>query len=228
MMPSEVADEVASEFASRARAAIAGGRRFAVAVPGGSVAMHVFPRLAALDLDWPRVDLTWVDERVVPTSDPASNQRVAKELWLSRLTGPGPRIIAPPVWIGGLTQVAAAWQAALVTTLGSPPRLDLAVLGMGPDGHVASLFPSHAVLECLDVWVAGVSDAPKPPASRVTLTRATLTHAREIWVIAFGAEKAAAAASARRDPTSTLPVAMIARSGPLVRWFLDAAAAGQG
>jgi 6-phosphogluconolactonase len=99
---------------------------------------------------------------------------------------------------------------------------------MGPDGHVASLFPSHAVLECLDVWVAGVSDAPKPPASRVTLTRATLTHAREIWVIAFGAEKAAAAASARRDPTSTLPVAMIARSGPLVRWFLDAAAAGQG
>jgi 6-phosphogluconolactonase len=128
--------------------------------------------------------------------------------------------------MGGVAQVAAGWQAALVTTLGSPPRLDLAVLGVGADGHVASLFPLHPVLDCLDVWVAGVSDSPKPPSSRVTLTLATLAHAREIWIVAFGSSKAAAIAEARGNPGSMLPVALVARSGPAVRWFLDGAAGG--
>ena len=221
MSPAEVVDAVVTTLDSRVRAALAAGRRFALAVPGGSFATNVFPTLATLDLDWARVDLTWVDERVVPVSDPESNQKAARDLWLSRLRGPGPRLIAPPVTMGGVAQVAAAWQAALVTTLGSPPRLDLAVLGVGPDGHVASLFPSHPVLDCLDVWVAGVSDSPKPPPSRVTLTLATLAHAREIWVVAFGHSKAAAIADARGNPNSALPVALVARSGPPVRWFLD-------
>jgi 6-phosphogluconolactonase len=226
MSPAEVVDTIVATFASRVRATLASGRRFAFAVPGGSFATRVFPALATLDLDWTRVDLTWVDERVVPLSDPDSNQKAAHDLWLSRLAGPGPRLIAPPVSIGGVAQVAAAWQAALVTTLGSPPRLDLAVLGVGPDGHVASLFPSHPALECLDVWVAGVPDSPKPPPSRVTLTLATLAHAREIWVVAFGSSKAAVVADARENPDSTLPVALVARSGPSVKWFLDADAGG--
>jgi len=169
MSPAEVVDEVVTTFASRVRATLASGRRFALAVPGGSFATRVFPSLATLDLDWPRIDLTWVDERVVPMSDPESNQKAAHDLWLSRLAGPGPRLIAPPVAMGGVAQVAAGWQAALVTTLGSPPRLDLAVVGVGSDGHVASLFPAHPVLDCLDVWVAGVSDSSEacaPSASR--------------------------------------------------------------
>ena len=226
MSPAEVVDAVVATFASRVRATLASGRRFALAVPGGSFATHVFPSLATLDLDWPRIDLTWVDERVVPVSDPDSNQKAAHDLWLSRLAGPGPRLIAPPVAMGGVAQVAAGWQAALVTTLGSPPRLDLAVVGVGSDGHVASLFPAHPVLDCLDVWVAGVSDSPKPPPSRVTLTLATLSHAREVWVVAFGRGKADAIADARRNPESTLPVALVARSGPAVRWFLDEEAEG--
>jgi len=219
MSPAEVVDEVVTTFASRVRATLASGRRFALAVPGGSFATRVFPSLATLDLDWPRIDLTWVDERVVPTSDPESNQKAAHDLWLSRLAGPGPRLIAPPVAMGGVAQVAAGWQAALVTTLGSPPRLDLAVVGVGSDGHVASL-------DCLDVWVAGVSDSPKPPPARVTLTLATLAHAREIWIVAFGSSKAAAIADARRNPASMLPVAIVARSGPQVRWILDSEADG--
>jgi 6-phosphogluconolactonase len=226
MSPAEVADAVTTALASRVRATLASDRRFALAVPGGSFATHVFPSLGTLDLDWSLVDLTWVDERVVPVSDPESNQKAARDLWLSHLAGPGPRVIAPPVAMGGVAQVAAAWQAALVTTLGSPPRLDVAVLGVGADGHVASLFPSHPVLECLDVWVAGVSDSPKPPPSRVTLTLATLAHAREVWIVAFGGSKAAAIADARGNPHSTLPVALVARSGPTVRWFLDSAAGG--
>jgi len=113
-----------------------------------------------------------------------------------------------------------------VTAVGSPPRLELAVLGVRSDGHVASLFPSHPVLDCLDVWGAGVSDSPKPPPARVTLTLATLAHAREIWIVAFGSSKAAAIADARRNPASMLPVAIVARSGPQVRWILDSEADG--
>ena len=78
----------------------------------------------------------------------------------------------------------------------------------------------------LDVWVAGVSDSPKPPPARVTLTLATLAHAREIWIVAFGSSKAAAIADARRNPASMLPVAIVARSGPQVRWILDSEADG--
>jgi 6-phosphogluconolactonase len=226
MSPVDVVDEIVDDFNHRVRSTIASGRRFSLAVPGGSVATQVFPALAALTLDWPRIDVTWVDERVVPITDPESNQKVAHDNWLSHLVGPGPRVIAPPVSIGGLSQVAAAWQAALVTTLGSPPRLDLAMLGVGPDGHVASLFPGHPALSSQDVWVAGVPDSPKPPPARVTLTLATLSHAREIWFVAFGASKAAAVAAARHDPSSMLPAALVARSGPPVRWFLDSAAMG--
>ena len=119
MSPAEVVDEVVANVCEpRARDARRAAGDLRLAVPGGSFATHVFPSLATLDLDWPRVDLTWVDERVVPVSDPESNQKAAHDLWLSRLAGPGPRLIAPPVAIGGVAQVAAAWQAALVTTLG--------------------------------------------------------------------------------------------------------------
>jgi 6-phosphogluconolactonase len=226
MSPAEVAAEAASAFADRAGRAIASGARFAVAVPGGSVALEVFPRLADLAIDWSQLDVTWVDERVVGQLDPDSNLRVARDMWLDRLRPPGPRVLPPPVALGAPDQVAEAWQRAIVAALGTPPRLDLAILGVGPDGHVASLFPGHRGLSRLDAWAAGITDAPKPPPARVTLTRATLRASREIWFVAFGAEKAAALAEARWNPTSTLPAAIVAREAAKVRWFLDTDADG--
>ena len=216
MNADEVAAQVSERFLAQATAALSAGRRFAVAVPGGSVATKVFPHL----------DLTWVDERVVPGSDPESNRRATVDNWLSRMSGPGPRLIAPPVELQAPDVVAAAWQTALVEALGNPPRLDVAILGVGPDGHVASLFPDHAALSRTDAWALGVSDSPKPPPARVTLTVATLARARELWFVAFGREKAAAIAEAQSAPDSHLPVAVLARSGPAVRWFLDDAASG--
>ncbi len=226
MNADEVAAQVAELFLAQAGAAISAGRRFAVAVPGGSVATRVFPRLASLPLDWPSIDVTWVDERVVPASDPDSNRCAADDHWLARISGPGPRLIVPPVDLGSPDRVAAAWQTALVDALGDPPRLDVAILGVGPDGHVASLFPGHPALMRTDAWALGVDDSPKPPPARVTLTLATLAHARELWFVAFGREKAAAMTEARSGQRSSLPAAVLARSGPAVRWFLDDAAAG--
>jgi len=221
MSPAEIAAEVASTLAERARAAIAAGRRFALAVPGGSVAEAVCPRLAGLAIDWSRVDVTVVDERLVDPSDPASNLGMARALWLDRLPPPGPRVIAPPVALGAPDLVADEWQRRLVDALGSPPRLDVAILGVGPDGHVASIFPGHPGAARRDAWAIGVADAPKPPPARVSLTLVTLEEAAEIWVVAFGIEKAGVLAQARHDPSSTLPVALATRRAG-VRWFLDA------
>ena len=102
--------------------------------------------------------------------------------------------------------------------------LDVVHLGLGPDGHVCSLFPGHALLGEKTRLVASLDDAPKPPPTRLSLGVATLSAARAVWFIAFGAEKAAAIAAARH-PTSTLPAAIVAQRSRETRWFLDAAAA---
>jgi 6-phosphogluconolactonase len=224
MTRADVADHIADAFEKTARAAASVNNRVAVAVPGGSVGRVVFPRFAALTLDWSRVDVTWVDERVVSPDHPDSNVRATRRHWLDLLPSPGPRIIAPP-FEGSVEQVSRAWEASLVAALGTPPRLDVAMLGVGPDGHVASLFPNHPALACEDAWVVGITDAPKPPPVRVSLTRAALAHASELWIVAFGREKAAAIREARHNRDSRLPLARVITSGPLVRWFLDGEAA---
>ena len=222
MTPTDVAAEVARELARYVGATAE--RRVALAVPGGSVAELAFPRFAMLALDWSQVDLTWVDERVVPPDHPDSNVFAARRLWLDRVA-PGPRLIAPP-YAPDADEMASTWERALVTTLGTPPKLDIAILGAGPDGHVASIFPGHPSLEREDAWAIGVHDAPKPPPERVTLTRAALTRAAEIWIVAFGREKAAVIRDARSDPSSTLPLARVITAAHRVRWFLDDAASG--
>lgn len=226
MTREEVAAEAAAAFDVRVTDTLQRQARFAVAVPGGSVAKTIFPRLAELSLSWDRVDITFVDERVVSVTDPDSNTGAAHAGWIDRLGATRPRVIAPPVELSDPDVVAAGWQLALVDALGSPPRLDLAILGMGPDGHVASLFAGHPLLDRRGAWTAGLSDSPKPPPARVTLTLDALAAASEIWVVAFGREKAAAVADARDNPASRLPVAIVARAARHVRWFLDDNATG--
>lgn len=226
MTPADVAEAVAHEFESAALEAIEARGRFACAVPGGSVAEHVFPRLAALRLPWPRIDVFWVDERHVPPDDPDANVRAAREYWFDRLTGPPPRLHPMAGAARPLAEAAALAEADLVATLGEPPRLDMAMLGVGPDGHVASLFPGHDAVARRDRRVLPVTGAPKPPPLRLTMSQKTLTDARAVWFIAFGGGKAAVVHAARTDPGSQLPVALVARGASRVRWFLDEAAAG--
>ena len=228
MTRDEVAAEAAAAFDVRVTETLQRQARFAVAVPGGSVARTVFPRLAELSLPWDRVDLTFVDERIVPLSNRDSNGGAARAEWIDRLGPLRPRIIAPPVDRVDPDDVAAGWQLSLVDALGTPPRLDLAILGMGPDVHVASLFAGHPLLDRRGAWTAGLADSPKPPPARVTLTLDALAAASEIWVIAFGREKAAAVADARDNPASQLPAAIVARAARRVQWFLDDPAASRG
>lgn len=227
MTPDEVATAVARAFVSSAALAWDARGRFFCAVPGGSVAARVFPELATADVDWPRVHVWLADERLVPPDDVESNQHAVRRHWLDRVPA-GERFVFHVPAIGDATpqQAAERWSRDLTSVAGIPPTLDLVVLGIGEDGHVASLFPGDPTWRDAADWAIGVPDAPKPPPRRVSLGLATLAAAREIWFVAFGAGKAATIADCRRNPGSRLPAAIVARSGPAIRWFLDAAASG--
>ena len=126
-----------------------------------------------------------------------------------------------------LDAAARAYEAQLVERLGTPPALDVALLGVGPDGHVCSLFPGHALLRETVRFVAPIEDSPKPPPRRLTLTLAALAAARLLVVGAFGAAKAAVVREAFDDEKSNLPLALALRQAPRSLVLLDPAAAGR-
>src|SRR5262245_23483627 len=183
----ELVGRFVSEFAARAGEASKRRGRFALAVPGGSVATRFLPALAAAPVAWDRVDLFWADERAVPPEDPESNFAAARA-WLDHAGLDPLHVHRMPGDAKDLETAARRYAAILVEENGDPPRLDLAILGVGPDGHVASLFPGHPVLDA-ETWVAAVTDSPKPPPHRLTLTLRTFGAAREIWIVALGASK---------------------------------------
>ena len=221
MTPDVVAAQVADTFASAVKSAHQARRRFRCAVPGGSVASRVLPRIARHELPWSIVDVFLADERFVAPQHPDSNARAVREGWLDHLDAVRP-VFHPMTTLGvSVDEAARIASAALCAAVGTPPQLDIVVLGVGPDGHVASLFPGLPGWRDSPDWVLAVHGAPKPPPERLSLGLAALAAAREIWFVAFGAEKAAAIAEARAMPHSQLPVAVVARSGPRVRWFLD-------
>ena len=223
--PDVLREALAARFEREERQAQAARGRFAIALPGGSVARLFFPRLAAVRLDWSRADFFWGDERAVPPSHPDSNYGLARALWLDPAGVPAEsihRLIADAPDLAGAADTSSD---ELVRVLATPPRLDLALLGAGPDGHVCSLFPGHALLREERRWVAAIQDAPKPPPRRLTLTLRTLGAARLIVVAALGEEKAAAVREALEDETSGAPLAIVARRAQRIVFVLDPAAA---
>jgi len=217
-----LASLLARRFETAVRDAVQARGRFGCALPGGSVAEVFFPAIARLDLPWRQVHVFLGDERAVPESDPDSNLGLARHLWLDAV----PVTVHPmPADQPDLAAAAASYAAELRAVLGDPPRLDVALLGMGPDGHVCSLFPGHPLLGERTRLVAEITDSPKPPPRRLTLTMPVLATARAIWVGAFGKQKAPIIREAIEDPISQLPVALAVRSGPPAVFFLDADAA---
>jgi 6-phosphogluconolactonase len=223
MTPLAVADEVARAFAALVQETLGQQPRFAFAVPGGSVATTVLPALTAHAVAWPRLDVFLVDERFVEPASPDANQRAVRERLLAPLSAAPPAFHPMPT-TGDVDEAARRAAHDLCLHTGDPPRLDLVMLGVGPDGHVASLFPGSDHWRCRKDWVIAVRDAPKPPPTRLSLGLASIVAARHVWFVAFGAEKAAVIRQAREDATSSLPVAVVARGSQRVRWFLDSAA----
>jgi 6-phosphogluconolactonase len=233
-MPADVAIHPVPELAAlfvglveeSSRRAIAERGGFSIAVPGGSAAEVLLPPLIAASIDWSRTAVFWVDERMVPPGDPESNFRVARTAWLDAVPIAAERLHR--VHGEDPAPAASAGYARLLREhLGEPARFDLVLLGMGEDGHVASLFPGHRLLRAWDLDVGVLDDAPKPPPRRVTLTLRALTAARRTVVFATGVAKAEALRDALENEDSELPVALATMGDGPVTFLLDPAAASK-
>ena len=209
------------------RAAQTARRRFSLAVPGGSVAERFLPALVGQDIDWSLGDLFFCDERCVPPQSGDSNFGAIERLLLQPLGAERPRVHRMAGEDPDAARAARGYAETLRFVLGSPPVLDVALLGVGEDGHIASLFPGRPALQALDPPVLVENASPKPPPLRLTLSLEVLAGAREVVVAAFGAAKAAVMAEALQDPASELPLALLLRRAPRATVMLDQEAAGR-
>ena len=176
--------EAAGFIAAAARDAVAGRRRFALALSGGSTPLPMLQALAGEDVPWDRVDIFQVDERVAPDGDADRNLTA-----LRASLPPAACIHAMPVTDDDLDAAAARYADTLEAVAGSPPVLDLAHLGLGGDGHTASLVPDDGVLDVDDRDVAMTGDYQG--RRRMTLTYPALDRARLVLWLVTGADKAA-------------------------------------
>ena len=229
----EAFDAAAALAAERLR----GGTRAAVALSGGRSGRGVMVALAARgDLPWERIDWFWGDERCVPPDDARSNVRLARESLLAPRGVAAARIHPPPLERRDPDAIAAAYAATLVERLpsdGAPdgaPVLDLIFLGVGRDGHIASLVPGSAVLRATTPVAAVHAEEVRtePRIARITVTPPVLAAARHVIVTVTGDEKAAVVAAALRDPVDPARVpAQLVRPGERVTWIVDRAAAAE-
>lgn len=231
--PEALALAAAERFVALAGAAIAEHGRFCAALSGGETPRATYACLAQPELaarvEWPRVYLFWSDERGVPPDHPESNYGLARAAWLEHVPIPAANVCRV-CGEHGATQAAAEYEARLRTFFaGEPrPRLDLVLLGLGEDGHTASLFPGSLALQERDHWVAAVS-APKPPPERVTLTLPAINAAAHILFLVSGAGKAdilRQVLQGSRQPEA-LPAERVAPTAGDLCWLVDAAAASR-
>jgi 6-phosphogluconolactonase len=217
-----VAERAAGVIAADARAAVAARGRFVMAVSGGHTPWVMLRALAGEDVPWKAVHVMQVDERVAPAGDPDRNLTHLRESLLSHAPLPPGQIHAMPVESADLTAAAAAYATTLESFAGVPAVLDLAHLGMGPDGHTASLVPGDPVLDVTDrdVALTGVYMGRR----RMTLTFPVLDRARRILWLLTGAEKVPMFPRLTNGDTS-IPAGRVRRDAALV--LADRAAAGQ-
>jgi len=215
-----VAHRAAAIIAAAARQAVAARGRFVVAVSGGRTPWVMLRALADLDLPWPDVHVFQVDERVAPAGDPDRNLTRLHESLLEHAPLRSEQIHAMPVETADLAAAAKRYAENLQRISGAPPVLDLAHLGLGPDGHTASLVPGDPVLNVTDSDVAftGVYQARR----RMTLTYPILNRSRSILWVVTGSDKMDALARLR-DADAAIPAGRIERKNAVI--LADRAAA---
>lgn len=244
-----LADAVARHIVACAADAIATGGRFTLALAGGSTPRAAYSRLATrdprLDVDWQHTHVLWGDERCVPPNDPRSNYRMAKEALLDRVPIP-PRQIHRIRGEDDPQKAAADYESTLRTLLACHPERseepdlseakgslkshgpDLVLLGLGEDGHTASLFPGQSAVHEAERWVIAVP-APTGDMWRVTLTPAVLDLAKNVTFVVSGASKSLRLAQVLEGPFTpdVLPAQAVRPVAGRLTWLVDQAAAGR-
>ncbi|XP_057453899.1 probable 6-phosphogluconolactonase 4, chloroplastic isoform X1 [Lotus japonicus] len=213
---------------------------FTVCLSGGSLISYLRKLLEAPyvdSLEWSKWHVFWLDERVVPKTHEDSNYKLAFDGFLSKVP-------IPPGNVYAINDALSAEGAAddyetclrhlvksnvITSSVSGFPKFDLMLLGMGPDGHVASLFPGHPLVEENKRWVAFIKDSPKPPPERITFTFPVINSSAYAALVVTGSGKADAVHSVLRggsQNSNKLPAALVSPEGEL-KWFLDKGAASK-
>jgi 6-phosphogluconolactonase len=213
--------------------AVAKRGRFAIALSGGHTPEKMFSLWAETaqyrdKTPWDRVHLFWSDERYVPENDPQSNYHMARETLISHVPVPAANVHPIPTKLSPPEACARAYEADLSKFFGAePPAFDVQLLGIGPEGHTASLFPGSAALDEKVRWVAAVS-VPAEPPQRITFTPAVLNCGRNTFFLVAGENKRNILSAIRKETNAEISQYPAVRIHPAKTpvWFLDAAAAG--
>lgn len=234
-----LAKAVAARLITRLVDAQAAGSTASVVLTGGGVGTAVLAELASTGardaVDWRKLDIWWGDERFLPTGDPERNETGARKALLDHVDVDPSRVYAmpgPDGPDGDDPAAAAARYAAWLKAAARPenhspvPSFDILMLGLGPDAHVASLFPEMPALYD-ERPVVAVRGAPKPPPTRLSLTLPSIRAAKEVWIIAAGPEKAGAVRLALSDAGPVQVPSAGARGRQATLFLLDRAAAAQ-
>ncbi|MEB3983851.1 6-phosphogluconolactonase [Mycobacterium sp. 663a-19] len=231
-----VVQAAGSRLVTTIQGAVAARGRALIVLTGGGNGIGLLRYLGdqGQHVDWSKVHLFWGDERYVPENDDERNEKQAREALLDHIDIPPSQVHPMPASDGefgdDLAAAALAYEQLLAANAapGAPlPNFDVHLLGMGPEGHINSLFPdTPAVLETSRL-VVGVEDSPKPPPRRITLTLPAIRQSREVWLMVSGAGKADAAAAAigGAQPVSVPAAGAVGQETTL--WLLDEAAAAK-
>lgn len=238
--PALTAQAAAARLVTRLVDALAARDTAHVVLTGGGTGIAVLAAVAASPardaVDWRRLHVWWGDERFLPDGDPERNETQARDALLDAVPLDPAHVHAMPPSDGpdGDDAEAAAdrYAAALAAAArpedhGDCPSFDVLLLGMGPDAHVASLFPEHPALYENDRTVVAVHGAPKPPPTRLSLTLPAIRQAEEVWLVVTGADKAAAVSMALTGSGEVQVPAAGVRGRHTTRWLLDRDAAGR-
>ncbi|CAK5280127.1 unnamed protein product [Mycena citricolor] len=206
--------------------------RFTVALSGGSLPKMLRGLIGNPAVKWDNWQVFYADERAVPLDHPDSNHFSCTKLLFSHVPLPAENIhTLDTTLLDDLPELADTYEKTLIREFAQKdaarfPVFDLILLGMGPDGHTASLFPSHALLTEDDRWIAYLEDSPKPPPARITFTYPVINHAARVVFVAAGKEKVETLKTVLDEPEKGLPSSRVRPAYPgQVWWFVDDAAA---
>lgn len=217
---------VARAFVERASSV----ERFRVALAGGSTPRLLYGLLATEyreAIAWERVHFFWSDERYVPPDHPDSNYRMVRQALFDQVDMPSDNLHVPPTGLEDPEEAARRYEEELQSCLGGEPRFDWVLLGLGEDGHTASLFPGASSLDERSRLVIVVRDSPKAPPVRLTLTLRALNLASEIHFLVTGSSKAEALRSTLEGPSDPkrFPAQGVKPARGTLTWWIDEGAA---
>ncbi|CAM6049478.1 unnamed protein product [Sphagnum compactum] len=237
----ELSDSLAEHVAQLSASAVKDRGAFTVVLSGGSL-IKTLGKLCEPPylhtVDWGNWHVFWVDERVVKKDHPDSNYKLAYDGFLSKVPIPSEKVYAINDTLSaqgaaedyefGLKQLVKTGILATADT-NDYPRFDLLLMGMGPDGHCASLFPNHPLVHVKEKWVASITDSPKPPPERITFTLPVIQAAANIFFVANGEGKAEMVAKVFGEelPFGQLPSQSARPTNGKLIWFADKGAASK-